>query len=182
MFTQNLRLSWEQCRKLPNLTVTAMMIALAVVLNFFTLDLGEFLQVGFSGLPIAVVGMMFGPVAGGLAGLAADLVKFITHPTGVFFPGFTFNAMLTGFLYGAFLFRAPIRLPRILLCRLAVTLLINVCLNTLWLYVLYGPSMLTALPLRLIKNAASFPLDVLILWLLASGIQRVLTRLRKTPR
>lgn len=182
MFLQKLSLSWALCRKLPNLTITAMLVALGVVLNFFTLDFGAFLKVSFSGLPIAVVGMMFGPVTGGLAGLAADLVKYITHPTGAFFPGFTFNAMLTGFIYGAFLFQAPVRLPRILLCRLTVTVVINVCLNTLWLYMLYGPSMLTALPVRLLKNLISYPLDAAILWMLAGCVQRVMMRLRKVPR
>ena len=49
--------------------------------------------------------MMFGPVPGLIMGGAADLLGFVIKPTGPFFPGYTLDSMIAGFLYGMFFYK-----------------------------------------------------------------------------
>ena len=59
------------------------------------LDLGH--------IPIAVTGVLFGPIAGGLAGIIADLLGFMVNSYGgAYFPGFTISSMLWGIIPGLF--------------------------------------------------------------------------------
>ena len=49
-----------------------------------------------------LIGMFFGPLAGGISGLVADLVGATVFPQGAFFPGFTISSMLWGIIPGVF--------------------------------------------------------------------------------
>lgn len=60
------------------------------------------LRFGFGEVPIMITGMLFGPVAGGISGLVADLVGSTLFPQGAFFPGFTVSSMLWGIIPGMF--------------------------------------------------------------------------------
>ena len=83
LFTQ----SFEEIQKPRTITVCAMFAALAVVLGYFTIALGDYIKIGFSGIPNVLVGCLFGPVAGGCFGGLLDLLKYIVKPTGAFSPG-----------------------------------------------------------------------------------------------
>ncbi|WP_051531041.1 folate family ECF transporter S component [Clostridiisalibacter paucivorans] len=58
------------------------------------------LRIGFGSIPIMISGILFGPIAGGLTGIVADLLGVIINPQGAFFPGFTLSAALTGIIPG----------------------------------------------------------------------------------
>ncbi len=46
-------------------------------------------------MPIAICGMLYGSMIGGIAGAVGDIVGFITKPTGDgYFFGFTISALL----------------------------------------------------------------------------------------
>ena len=60
------------------------------------------ISLGF--LPIAVAGMLMGPVYGGLVGAIADIIRAIIFPVGgAFNPLFTISAGLKGVIYGSIL-------------------------------------------------------------------------------
>ena len=59
LFTQ----SCEEIRKPRTITACAMFAAVAVVLGYFTISLGNYIKIGFSGIPNVLVGCLFGPVA-----------------------------------------------------------------------------------------------------------------------
>ena len=70
------------------LSVMAMMLALAVVLGFYaTVQVGDFLKVGFAFIPNELTGMLFGPAAGGLLAALADIAKYLVKPVGGIFSG-----------------------------------------------------------------------------------------------
>lgn len=59
------------------------------------------LRITFGAIPIGLVGIVFGPIAGALSGTVADLVGFMINPMGgMYFPGFTLSAALSGFIPG----------------------------------------------------------------------------------
>ena len=163
LFTQ----SFEEIQKPRTITVCAMFAALAVVLGYFTIALGDYIKIGFSGIPNVLVGCLFGPVAVGCFGGLLDLLKYIVKPTGAFFPGFTLNAILGGMIYGCAYYRKSITLFRVLVTKLVVILICNVLLNTLWLSMLYGQAFAVLLPVRLMKNLIMWPVDSLIFFTIA---------------
>jgi ECF transporter S component (folate family) len=63
------------------MTMTAMLTAMSVVIgifckNFLDFGLGLF-RVTFENLPILAVGLMFGPIVGGIAGAATDIISYL---------------------------------------------------------------------------------------------------------
>lgn len=168
LFTQ----SYQEIRHVRTITICAMFGALSVVLGYFTLDLGPSLKLGFSGIPNRLVDYLFGPVAGGVYGGVLDVLKYIAKPTGPFFPGFSLNAMLAGVLFGSIMYRRPLTLRRVLAAKLAVVLVCNVLLNTLWLSMLYGKAFTVLLPLRLFKNLIMWPVDSLLFFSVGQVLER----------
>ena len=57
--------------------------------------------------------MLFGPVVGGIMGGVADIIKYLLKPTGPFFFGFTFNAILGAVIYGVMLYKSRSALKNI---------------------------------------------------------------------
>ena len=43
--------SWHELKKTKVMAVTAMLIAIGVVLGFFSIQLTDFIRIGFSGIP-----------------------------------------------------------------------------------------------------------------------------------
>lgn len=176
---EKLKLSCKACVQINTLTVTAMMLALSVVLSFFTIEAGPFLKIGFSGVPIGLVGMLFGPVAGGAAGAIADLIKFFIKPTGPYFFGFTLDSMLTGMIYGFFLFRRKFSVVNVFLCKLTIAVFINITLNTYWLTVVYNKAIAAILPMRILTNAIKLPVDTVILFFIGRIVLDIVKRYPK---
>ena len=134
-----------------------LLAALAIVLSMV-------IKIGFSGLPNRIVEFLFGPAVGCLFGGALDLLKYVLKPDGPFFFGFTFNAMLSGLIYGTLLYRRPVSIKRIVIAEFFVKLVINCGLNTLWISMLYGKGFIALLGPRVIKNMIMLPIDSFILF------------------
>ena len=132
-----------------------LLAALAIVLSMVA---------SFSGLPNRIVEFLFGPAVGCLFGGALDLLKYVLKPDGPFFFGFTFNAMLSGLIYGTLLYRRPVSIKRIVIAEFFVKLVINCGLNTLWISMLYGKGFIALLGPRVIKNVIMLPIASFILF------------------
>lgn len=156
--------SVQEMRKTSAIAMGGMLIAISVVLSFFKIDLAPTLQIGFSTLPIAAGGMLFGPFVGGVIGVISDILGYFAHPGGFFFPGFTLNAMLVGIIYGFLFYKKKVTLLRVIMSSLLVTLLINLGLTTLWLSMMYGEAFIVLLASRVVKNVLLFPLDTALLF------------------
>lgn len=168
----SVKLSFHGLGEVATIAACGMLLALKVVLGMFTLNVSPLLKIGFSFLPIAAAGMLFGPVAGGAVGALGDVVSYLISPTGPYFPGFTLNAFLSGFLYGAFLFRKPVTLLRSALAKTSVTVLVNLLLNPLWLAVLYSKAFLAVLSARIVTNLILLPVDIALLFLLLKVMEK----------
>lgn len=90
------------------LAATALLTAISLILGQlkFYIPLFGFPSVRFSisGIPVFLAGSLFGPVYGGAAGFASDIISFILSgsASGPFHPGFTINSMLVGIIPGLF--------------------------------------------------------------------------------
>ena len=177
-FVLSLKSSWRELKKVKSLAVIAMLLALSVVLGSLTINVSANLKIGFSFLAIALIGYLFGPVAAGLANGVKDILTYVVLPTGAYFPGFTFNNLVSGFIYGAFLYQKKVTLTRAILGKLLVNLIVNITLNSLWLVVLGGPAAIAALPLRIFKNLALLPIEVAMLFFFLKTVEKMRRQLK----
>ena len=157
--TKNMFLqSAKELKAVTTLAACAMFAALAMI--------------GFSGIPNRLVDYLFGPVTGCLFSGILDVVKYFLKPSGPFFFGFTFNAMLASFMYGCFYYRKKLTIKRVLAAKFIVMLTVNVLLNTLWLSMLYGKGIMVLLPARALKNLIMWPIDSIIFYSLTKLIEQ----------
>ena len=173
--------SLDEFKNLRNLTTAAMFAAISVIMGYFTVQIGDYLKIGFSSLVNQMVYYMFGPVFGGFFGGALDILKFIVKPTGEFFPGWTLGAMTAGVIYGCFFYKKKITLVRVLAAEFTVALICNVLLGTLWLSLMYGKGFMILAPMRAWKNLIMWPVNSMIFYtawksLEASGLFRMIRR------
>lgn len=164
--------SFHELRNLKTLAMTAMLLAIAVVLGFYTLQLTEYIKIGFAFIANELTGMMFGPVVGSVMGGLADIVKYLVKPTGPFFPGFTISGFFAGLIYGLILYKKPLSLKRIILANGLVTVLINLLLNTYWLTLLYGNAFVALLPARAVKQIIMLPIEIVLFYTVAKVLSR----------
>lgn len=141
----------------------SLLIAIEVILTRFCSIQTPIVRIGFGFLPIAIIAMMYGPLSAGVAYAIGDLLGVALFPTGSFFPGFTITAFLTGIVYGVFLYNKPKTWPRIIGAVLTVCLVINLGLDTLWLYILMGKGYIGLLPTRIMKAVLMIPVQTLII-------------------
>lgn len=169
--------SSREMKKPTTLAITGMLIALSLVIDrATTIVISDTLHISFVFLTKAVIGMLFGPVAGLYAGALNDIVGYIAYPKGGFFPGYTLSAALTGFLYGLFLYKVRIRWWNAVAAQASVTVLVNLFLNPLWMTITNGDAMWLLWLARLPKNLIMFPIETALLISVTAVLRRVVVR------
>lgn len=166
--------SAHEIRDLRKLVFCGLMAALAIILSATTtIKLGPYLRIGFSGYPNRIIEYLLGPVIGMIFGGVLDILKFfLSDGDGMFFFGYTFNAMFAGLIVGTILYHKPLRLWRIVLAEFLLKMLVNVCFGTLWSSVLYGYGFMAILPVRLVKNLVQWPVDSVILFVVLQTVSK----------
>lgn len=139
-FFMRLKESAKEFGNLKSLVAMAMLLALRLALGFVTtIQVTENLKIGFTIFPTTVACMLFGPVAGAVMGGTADILGLMLKPTGPFFPGYTLDSMVAGFIYGySFYKREKLTVVRVALTLATVTVLVNLCMTTSWICIQYG--------------------------------------------
>ena len=158
------------------LVTIAFFIALEVILTRFLSIQTDFLRIGFGFLPVACVGILFGPLWAGAAYAVGDVLGMLIFPSGSYFPGFTLSAFLIGCIYGFFLYKKESSFRRILVPVLLVCMGVNLFVDTLWLNILYGQAYLALLPLRVIKCAVMVPIQLMLIKLVWEKVLKPFTQ------
>ena len=156
--------SYHEFKKIRTITTASMFAAIGVILGAYTIQVGNYLKIGFSGIANQFVYYLFGPVVGCFYGGALDILKYLVKPTGAFFPGWTLSAMAAGVIYGCFFYTKPLSLVRVFVAELTVSIICNMLLGTLWLQIMYGKAFFAILLARVIKNLAMWPVNSLLFY------------------
>ena len=194
-FFMRIKESAKEFGKTKSLVAMAMLLALRLALGYVTnIQLTEDIKIGFTIFPTTVACMMFGSIPGLVMGGAADLIGFFLKPTGPFFPGYTLDSMVAGFIYGCFFYRREkITLLRVMAALATVTVVVNLCMTTSWISIQYGVKDIgmffsdseaawksfrlkfaASFSGRFLKNAIMYPINVL-------GVSVILFAVRKIP-
>ena len=147
-----------------------------LVCGFGSFDRNTENWVGY--LITALLGILYGPFTAAIAAGAGDIIKYLLKPDGAYFFGFTLTAMLGGMVYGCFLYREKCTIFRAIASKSLISLLLNCCLNTFWISLLYGMPFLGALGPRVIKNVVALPFEIILLYIVLNGMSKVVDRAR----
>jgi len=139
-------------------------VAMDVILERYLGIETLFVRFGLGFIPISLSAAMFGPIVGALTGALADIAGMIIFPKGPYFPGFTVSALLTGAVYGLFLYRRSKNWLNICLSVLIVSLVIDLGLTTIWLSILYNRAVVLFIGERIVKTAIVIPLRIVMIY------------------
>lgn len=169
--------SVQELKNLHVIVLCGVLGAMSVALGFVgTVRIGPYIRIGLSGIPERMVDLLFGPAVGGIFGAVMDILKYIVNPGGVFFPGFTLSAALTGIVYGIFLYEKKLTWVRVLIPEVIVRLVVNLGLNTIWLTILYGESFFVLFPARLVSNLIQIPIETVLIYMILQASIHILGR------
>ena len=172
----------SEFKSLKVLTFTALMIAASIVISSIFIPIGESLRVYFSFLANAICSMVGGPLVGLAAGFVVDIVGYVFHPIGAFFPGYTLSTMLGFLVFAFYLYRTRVTALKIILARLTISILVNVCLGSVWSMIIYGKAYLYYLAKSIVKNAIMFPIEVILLLLVFRAVLPILSKKGFIPK
>ena len=160
------------------LTMSAMLVATSVIIGIFcktflNFGMGLF-RVTFENLPILATGLMFGPVVGGLAGAATDIISYLLSPQVYpINPIVTLGAALIGVVSGLvarYIVKKPGR-ARIIAACFPAHLVGSMMVKSAGLFQFYGWAILWRVPLYLVIAAVEI---TLLCWMYKNGTVRSL--------
>lgn len=139
-------------------------IALAIIFTHIFALQATFIRIGFGFIPVAIFAAMFGPLRGACMAAVADLIGCLIFTPGLYFPGFTLSAFCSGYIYGYFFYQKQITIPRILFATSIIIVFIDLCMNTLWLSLLYNKAAMAFITARFIKSILLLPIQTALLY------------------
>ena len=165
--------------------VIAVLIAMQIVIGrLASINVGSYLKIGFGFIPIAVCGILTGPVWTLLMASVCDVLGALLFPSGAFYWGFTLVAAIAGLIYGLFLYNHKPNIIRCMICTFIIAVICNITLNTVFLIQIgamvapgnegFWPIMWT----RTLKNMVQFPVNGLILFGVWKALMRIPANLR----
>lgn len=149
--------------KISTIPVVSFLMALEIILTRFLSVNLPIVRLGFGFLPVSLTAIMYGPLWAGAAYAMGDVIGALLFPIAGFFPGFTLTAFLTGLTFGLFLYKKPVTWKTVLPASLIICLILNLGLDTLWLYLILDTGVFALIPARLLKAVIMIPLHVLLI-------------------
>lgn len=147
--------------KVTRLITIGLFIAIEIILTRFLSINTPLVRIGFGFLPVAMLGILYGPLWAGLAYALGDIIGIMLFPSGAFFPGFTLSAALTGLVYGLILHKKTVTWQRTVVAAAIVCFGINLILDTFWLYILMDEAVIGILPTRIVKSLIMFGIQTI---------------------
>lgn len=164
--------------KLKKLILAGLLLATTIVLNRFLSIKTPILVISFSYIPIMLSAIMLGPWYTMLIAGFADLIGALLFPFGAYFVGYTISAVISGLIYGLFLYRKKefsnkSFILRLILSTLIVLIVCNCLLNTIWIYITTKEALFAILPTRLLKQLIMLPIQVVSIYFIDLGLKKL---------
>ena len=169
-----------EMKNLRVMTQCALLIALHLVLNSFSIYITPTMKFSITYIALAAIAMLAGPVTAFFCGGIVEVLGYVLRANvGAFHPGIALTTMLTGFVMGLFFYQRDLKLWRVISARAIVSVVLNLGLNTFWLSTLMGKAFVVLIPERLLKAAIFFPVEVFLIFLTLKTVKIVQKQLEK---
>ena len=152
------------------ITIAAMMTAISVVVGIFCKNYlnfsGGLFRITFENLPILISGIVYGPIVGGIVGLASDLVGYIFSAQ-VYPPNLivTLGATMVGMISGVvakYIVRKKGR-TQIICSGISAHVIGSMIIKSIGLYQFYGILVLWRIPTYIIISAVEIMIICVLL-------------------
>lgn len=167
--------------KTKKIVLSALLLALTIVLSRFLSINTTLLVIGFSFVPVALAGFLLGPKYTAIISGLADLIGALLFPFGTYFVGFTISAICKGLIYGFVLHKNKRMGNKELIIRLIVAsfstiLIVDVLMNTAWLMIMYQKAFLAVLSTRIVAQAIMLPIQITTLYGLIIALKPIIEK------
>lgn len=173
--------SFKELKNPATLAVTALMVAVGVVLHSFgTIPISSVLMFKWAFLPMAIVGMLYGPIPAAICGGLIDVISTLMLPKtgGGFLIGITLCMVANGFLYGLFLYKSEKLTTMIIVSTVVNFVLVTMLMTPAVLSLSLGYEFMTTFTQRLVK-ALLMPVEAVILVLVLKMLKKRLKNIRR---
>ncbi|MCX7709262.1 MAG: folate family ECF transporter S component [Clostridia bacterium] len=151
-------------KKTRTMVFMGLFVAMEVILKgFLYYQPTPTLRFTFESVVIAISAIAFGPILAGIGAVLTDIISYLLHPAGPFFPGLTLSAFLVGGIYGLILYNKKVSLIRVVIAAAVVMVFIELGLNTFWLSMLYQKGVILLFMQRLTK-LFMLPVQVFVIY------------------
>ncbi len=148
----------------------SILMAIEIVLSRFFSISTPIVKIGFAFVPLAICGLLYGPVWAGVVGALADILGANLFPVGMYFPGFTISSALSGVVYGLFLHKKHCSWRHIILLVLVQRMIIGLCLSTYWLTFLTKLPFMVLFSTRILQALVLIPIQIVMLRVITQKI------------
>ena len=141
----------------------SILLTIEIVLSRFFSISTPIVKISFAFVPLALCGILYGPVWAGVLGGLADLLGANLFPVGMYFPGFTLSGALSGVVYGLFLYKRRCPLGNIAVLVFLQRIVIGLGLSTYWLTFLTDVPFTVLFTTRILQAIILIPLQIVVL-------------------
>ena len=165
--------------KIKKIIIAGLLLATTIVLSRFLSIKTPIVVISFSFIPLMLSGILLGPWWTMMIAGLADLIGALLFPFGAYFVGYTITSLITGFVYGLFLHRKDEKLNnkkfvlKLIISCFIVLIVCNGLINSLWIYITSKKAIMAILPTRLLKQIVMFPIEVVIMFFINLGLDKM---------
>jgi ECF transporter S component (folate family) len=171
--------------KTKKLVLGSLLLAILIVLERLLSFQTPILRISFAYVPLTLSAVLLGPLWSVLVATLGDIIGALLFPKGVFFPGFTLSALLTGLIYGLLLYNPKSNkryLLGLIVSNLLILIFIRMGLTSLWVAITTGSAYKVFVPTRLISSLIMFPIQVGTMYLLKQFLDKPISRYLQDDR
>ena len=156
--------------KIKKIILSAMLLAILIILSRFASIKTDILVISLSFIPIMMSAIWLGYKYSMLIALLGDFIGAILFPFDPYFPGFTLSAAISGAIYGIFLYNKGKQLKnnkliiRLIFSSTLVLLGVNIVITSFWLHILYGKAYVAVMASRIITQLVMLPIQVMTVY------------------
>ena len=153
----------------------AMFIALEVVMSRVLGITTPITRISFGFIPFALCASMYGVVPAAIVGVSADLIGANLFPMGPYFPPLAITIVLNAINYGLLLnYKSNPGFVRTTLAAALSNFVMSLCVQTLWLTMLYGNRTYTSVLIaRIPQSLVIFGVQVLVFPIIVKLAERL---------
>ncbi len=158
--------------------LTAVLIAMQIILSRFLSIKTPILKVSFAFIPSILCAIWLGVKWTVLLNVLGDIIGATLFPTGAFFIGYTISTAISGLIYSVLLYKKQDNsftdkqfIIRLIISVILVTCISNIGLNTLWISITTGKAFIVLLGTRIIKELIMIPIQIVVILFIEKNLR-----------